>query len=269
MISVVILYSDKKIFTEWAERGLKNQSLEYELVMVDNVAGTYRSAAEAFNSGIMRATGAPIICLHQDLRLLEPTSLNVIQAFVESHPNFGVAGISGRGRESFFNISNSIHGEPPVEIGIKNITEPTEVQTLDECFFMVPHKGVLLDEITCDDWHLYAVDLCLSQIEKGKKNYVLPLRVHHKSIGYPISRGFGKPFNTYFATLEKVIAKHRTHTRTIYAPTSIWNTTTPLPLQRTSKFLWYYLSPLKILRFFWRYSGAKSFHLFLKRSHYL
>lgn len=46
------------------------------------------------------------------------------------------------------------------------------------------YEKIRFDEETCDNWHLYAVDFCLSASEQKIKSYIVPTNVWHASIGH-------------------------------------------------------------------------------------
>lgn len=79
------------------------------------------------------------------------------------------------------------------------------------------------DENVCSDWHLYAVDYCLSVQKLGLKAYVLPMYVWHRSPG-SLTEG-------YYTTLKKLLKKHRDQ-KWIYTTMGDWSPRIPFILQR-------------------------------------
>jgi hypothetical protein len=75
------------------------------------------------------------------------------------------------------------------------------------------------DETVCDDWHLYAVDYCLSVRRLGLFAYAVPGLTLHRS-GGQVSAG-------YFRTLEKVVEKHRDSFDRIVTTCDVWTTRGP------------------------------------------
>ncbi|MGZ7136522.1 MAG: glycosyltransferase, partial [Methanobacterium sp.] len=124
-------------------------------------------------------------------------------------------------------ISNISDGIPPKYPGKMKINEPVKVQTLDECLFIVPtdiFKMVKFDEELCDDWHLYAVDICLEILKLGFYVYVMPLYLYHRSAGFSISP-------KYFQTMLKMIKKYKNDYKWINTTTGDWNTRYPFFIQ--------------------------------------
>jgi glycosyltransferase involved in cell wall biosynthesis len=223
MISVVCIYNNKEILDNYLLKSLKNQTINYELILIDNTQERFKSAAEALNYGGNNANGEYIMFLHQDVDLCSNTWIEEVEKVLDKLPNLGVAGLAGGSEDRRGVITNRLAGE----IQIKN---PTKVQTVDECLVITP-KSVFdmlrFDEEVCDDWHLYAVDYCLSVKILGFDAYVLPCYIHHRSAGYSFSE-------KYYLTLKKVLKKHKKRCKWIYTTCGDWDTSFPLGLQRTS-----------------------------------
>lgn len=227
MISVVCVYNNRKILTDYLLKGLKNQTVKYELILIENTEGQNKSAAEALNYGGKKTTGDYIMFIHQDVDLTSNSWLEDVEKMLDSIQNLGIAGVAGRKDERGV-ITVIKHGNPPRLAGQIQINNPTKVQTLDECVVIIPKsvfKLLQFDEVVCDDWHLYTVDysLCVGRI--GLDVYVIPMFVYHKSPGYSFS---GK----YYLVLEKVIKKHKKNYRRIYTTMGDWSTLYPLIIQK-------------------------------------
>lgn len=197
----------------------------------------FKSAAEAFNYGGENAKGKYIIFVHQDIDLCSDTFLNDLKRTLDSIPNIGIVGVAGKSKLSRFIISNIKEGIPPKSVGKILINEPVEVQTLDECLFIIPQNlfnSLKFDEEVCSGWHLYAVDYSLSVKEKGLNVYVVPAYIHHKSAGESLS-------NEYYSILEKLMDKHKRKYKMIYTTMGNWNLAYPLGVQKVfqkSVFYW-------------------------------
>jgi GT2 family glycosyltransferase len=227
------VYNNKEILEEWLLKSLKNQTTRYELILVDNTDNKFKSAAKALNYGGRRAKGRYIMFAHQDVRLCSDTWLKDAINLLDSLQNVGLAGVAGKRDVSGFIesrriLSNIVHGIPPRFAGNIKVNSPEEVQTLDECLFIVPKyvfDRLRFDEENIDTWHLYAVDYALSVKKLGLKVYVLPLRIHHRSTGDPI------PVD-YFKSLRKLLRKHRGHHSHINTTCGNWYTFYPFILQK-------------------------------------
>ena len=227
MISIVCVYNDGKILNDYLLKSLKNQTVDYELITVDNTEGKYKSAAEALNHGGRRAKGKYIMFVHQDVDLTSNSWLKEVEKMLDSLQDLGIAGVAGKKDER--GVMTVIkHGNPPEPAGSITIKKPEEVQTLDECLTIVPKPvfDVLqFDEKVCDNWHLYAVDYCLSVKKLGFDVYAIPMFVYHRSAAYSFSE-------KYYLTLEKVLKKHKKHYKQIYTTMGDWSTLYPLNIQR-------------------------------------
>jgi hypothetical protein len=218
MMSVVCVYNNKKILKDNLLESLGNQTIPFELITIDNTERKYKSAAEALNYGGIRAIGKYLMFIHQDVDLSSDTWLEDAETLLDSLSNLGIAGVAGK-KNGKFVISNIEHGYPPSLAGSIQFSAPTKAQTLDECLVIIPRSifGMLkFDQVTCDDWHLYAVDYCLSVKRLGFDVYLIPFYIYHGSKGYSFSE-------RYYITLEKLIEKHKKHFDMIYTTMGDWS----------------------------------------------
>jgi len=241
VISVVCVYNNKRILNDFLLKSLRNQIVDYELILLDNTQEKFKSAAEALNYGGKKAKGKYIMFVHQDVDLSSDSWLEEVEKTVDSIQNLGVAGVAGR-KDKKGVMTVIKHGNPSVHAGSITIKKPEEVQTLDECLIIVP-KSVFqvlqFDEKVCDDWHLYAVDYCLSVAGRlGYGIFVLPMYIYHLSRGFVSKSKFKKILDlgslpkSYYSTLRKLLRKHRKYFKKVYTTCGIWNTARPLVLAR-------------------------------------
>jgi len=232
MISIVCVYNNRSLLDEFLARSLRIQTVEYELILLDNTAGRYRSAAEALNIGGGRAKGDYIMFAHQDLALDARDWLEKAESVLRSLDNLGVAGVAGKGRGDSV-ISSIFHGIPKKRVGDSELSDPVRVETVDECLFFV-RRGVFnqskLDESVCGGWHLYCVDYCLTLGSAGFDTYVLPSSIHHRSSGSSMSA-------EYYETLNKVRRKHKRSISAIRTTSGNWDTRKPIIVQRIMKYI--------------------------------
>lgn len=230
MISVVTVYNNKEILDEYLIKSLNNQSGDYDLILVNNTTGRFKSAAEALNYGARKASGTFIVFVHQDVSF-DSEFLFELEETIQGINNLGIAGLAGVSESTPGVISNIKQGESSETVGKNRIETATKVQTLDECLMVIP-KSVFeileFDEETCDDWHLYGVDYSLSIKSHGYDSYVLPLSIHHRSPGYSMSEG-------YDVTLKKMLKKHKNNYKMIYTTLGNYHTSLPLSLQKNIK----------------------------------
>jgi hypothetical protein len=242
VISIVCVYNDKEILQSYLLEGLKTQASAYDLILIDNTAHQFKSAAEGLNHGGRSAKGDYIMFVHQDV-VLESDSLHRIEMILDALPDLGIAGAAGCIENVNGVVSNMCHGTPPVPVGNVPVTVPARVQTLDECLIVVPKDAfskLRFDEKTCDGWHLYAVDYSLSVKACGLDAYVVPMTIYHKSSGlrptfFLSFLSPGPVQRDYYSTLSKVLSKHRDQYRLVFTTCGTWNTRSPLFPQRMRK----------------------------------
>lgn len=229
MFSIICVYNDKEILNNYLLKSLKNQTVEFELILLDNRKHKFSSAARALNHGAKQAHNKYLLFIHQDVEITSDDWLIKIEVLLDSMPNIGIAGVAGKRQARKGVITNIEHGSPPARLSNRYCDGINEVQTVDECLFVIPKERFELlsfDEQVCDDWHLYAVDYCLSAQKKGWRVCVIPMHVYHRSPGYSMSE-------SYYKGIEKLAGKHRSSYRTIATTNGDWNTTVPIVLQRT------------------------------------
>ncbi len=217
-LSIVCVYNNKNILDEFLLKSLfAQENIDYECILIDNTKGAFLSASQALNSGGAQSSGDYIIFLHQDIMFTSSNTLqNMTRYLNDKDKLYGVAGV----KDSNGTITNITHGPNFVPAGYTKVTEPTLVQSLDECMFIVPREvfdKLKFDESTIDGWHLYCVDYCLSAKKAGIDSYVIPLdTVYHFSPGFSMN-------NSYFWILRKLAKKH-SEFPVIYTTMGIWHT---------------------------------------------
>jgi len=227
MISIVTCFNDRDILDNFLLKSLHNQTSEFELIALDNTKNIFKSASSALNFGGKKAKGKYIMYVHQDVDLHSNKWLEEVEKCLDDFPNLGIAGVAGK--KNTKGVMTTIdHGHPSKLAGKIKIQTPEIVQTLDECLVIIPRKifnTLQFDEDTCDDWHLYAVDYCLSVKKLGFDVYVIPIYVYHRSDGASFSE-------MYYCTLEKILLKYKNEYNAIYTTVGDWSTSFPLYIQR-------------------------------------
>jgi len=250
MFSIISVYHNKEILERYLLKSLESQSANYELILIDNTKMQFKSIAEALNYGArqIKSQSKYIMFVHPDVDLCTNTWLENAEKILDSLPNLGTTGVAGMSEEGGSNKErgrNIIkHNNPPIIWPWGNpIKKPEPVQTLDECLLIIP-KSVFnilqFDEKTCDDWHLYAVDYCLSCKRLGFEAYAIPMFIYHRSASLSkyrkskiqILKSLGPLPESYYQTLEKLLKKHKNYFRRIYTTCGDWSTSYPLILQR-------------------------------------
>ncbi len=232
MISVICVYNDKATLEKYLLKGLEQQKEKGEIILIDNTSSSFSSAAKALNFGGSKATSKYLMFIHQDVLLQSPDWLSRAECFLDALPNLGIAGVAGMTEEGWHEEEmgrNVItHGEPPTAWSWgKPISNPVEVQIIDECLILIPNdvfQTCQFDEVICNGWDLYAADYCLSIKRTGLNAYVIPMPVHHGSRGHVTEK--------YFETLSRVLKKHKGYYKRVNTTVGSWSISYPLYLQR-------------------------------------
>ena len=241
MISIICVYNNKDTLEKYLLKSLEDQSIKYELILLDNTTGKYDSAAEALNDGGSKANGQYLMFIHQDFVLSSNNWLEEVENTLNSLEDFGAAGVAGKYDRNC--ISNIKTGIPPILAGPIQITKPEEVMTVDECVILTPKnvfEEIQFDEVVCDNWHLYSADYCLTSKKAGYKVYVLPMD------GYHVSAGDSFSAETYYPTLKKFVKKYKNDYKWIYTTSGSWSTFYPLSMQMFYRSYYYSLGLDKI-----------------------
>ena len=228
MISVICVYNNKKILENCLLESIKNQTTKVELILLDNRERRFKSAAEALNYGGKQAKGKYLMFIHQDMILNSHLWTEEVERMLDKLPDFGIVGVAGKCKNSKVGITNIEHGIPKKAAGEIHIKKPEKMQTVDECLIIIPKTVFAIlqfDEKVCSDWHLYAVDYCLSIKKLGFNSYVIPIFAYHKSLGYSMSE-------EYFVVLKKIIKKHKNYYKMIYTTVGNWSTVYPVCISR-------------------------------------
>lgn len=245
MFSVVCVYNNEKTFNDFLLRSLKKQTVQYELIAIDNSAGRYQSASEALNEGGKRAQGKYVMFVHQDVDLLSNSWLEETEQLLDGVSDLGISGVIGVGEGKSFDEGiwrNTIKWDTDQKECGNPIYELEQVQTLDECLIIIPKyifREHAFDSVICNDWHLYAVDYCLTIKKRGLSAFVLPMSIWHRSKKtytkrwYEAILSLGPYGKGYYCTLKAVLKKHKNDYKYINTSCGCWNTSIPIVLQRT------------------------------------
>ena len=223
MITVVCVYHKQDMLDRILLESLRSQTAKSQVILVDNRAGKWTSAASALNTAARMAYGKYIMFVHQDVEFGCPEYLEETERVLNGIPNLGIAGAIGMspvGKTYFDRIRG--HVQNAGQDWGKAIDRPEPVQTLDELMLVVPRAGFQgFDEETFDHWHCYGCDYALTMLEQGKGVYALPGYVYHRSLAVNVDK-----LRVYH---KRLFYKHRKHFPRIHATTNgltWWNVVT-------------------------------------------
>lgn len=233
--SIITIINNKSTFDEFSNSLSQQRDVAYELIKINNCDNEFTSARSAYNYGATLAKGDFLIFCHPDIRFLDEYSLFNICKFTQDQEDFGIMGIAGSPRELKNNnrvlLSTIIHGDNKVHAGDSNFSHAIEVQTLDECFFMMTKNFWELHPFSNQNgWHLYAVEQCIIANLNNQKNYVIPARIWHTSDGksedyhyYIYLRQLIHKYRNYLPeTLNTTVKKFPTHGIAVNLCTFYW-----------------------------------------------
>lgn len=227
-VSVIICYTNEKLVLE-LEEYIKSQTIakDIEVISIDNRNNKFSSAAKALNYGADIATGEVLVFMHQDVLLEDVKSVEYIYDYLTGCNKLTLIGIAGVVKNPREVCSAITETRERIVRHANVITKPTKVETLDECLLAITSKDFTdnrFDEITCDNWHLYGVDLSLSIGLKGGDIVCLPIKAVHLSMG-----NINK---SYYKSLKKVIKKYKKQVPCIYATCGTFKTKSWTPIYK-------------------------------------
>ena len=216
-ISIICCWNTRYLF-EKMRKSLRNQTISYNLISVDNTNQIWSSAASAYNMALRYVKTPYVIFVHQDIIFRRPDILELFVGFLSKIKPGDMAGAAGAGREQGLvtNVVKDTAGTPVSEKHVSGL-EPCDI--LDECLFGGRTETFLnrgFDEKLCSGWHLYAAERCLYAKETGKCVYVCDLPVLHASDG-TISSDYNRTFLLLSKRYHKAVPFLRT--TCCYAPT--------------------------------------------------
>ena len=195
LISIICVYNRKDQFENQLLKTVKEQRAEIEIISIDNSSNTFSSAAAALNYGAENAKGDVLVFVHQDIAFKEANELSEFATVIEKlevGTIIGAAGVIEKQKKCYTNITSGT--DIVLENNYAFEKKLYSLDSVDECLFGMKKetwKMFHFDEVLCDNWHLYAVEICLKARKNGKGVYVYPSYVHHFSPGR-ISRSYMK-----------------------------------------------------------------------------
>lgn len=227
LFSIITIVNKEKIYKGFLKNLKEQEGVQYELIKINNDHNQFSSAREAYNDAMKKAHGDYFIFLHPDMRFLDKFALKDALEQIVQIDDLGVAGVSGCPFELHHHkstiLTTILQGDPYYHFG-KSIDKVTEVQTVDECFFVMTRDFCENHPFTdVKGWHMYAVEQCLIALLNNKKNYVIPARMWHYSPGN--SENW-----QYVQTGREIVKRYGNHFSSINTTMTTWNTKSKLNL---------------------------------------
>ena len=187
MVSLICCYNNITLY-ENMKKSLEKQTIEYELIGIDNREGQYKSAAVALNVGGASANGDIFIFLHQDIVFENENSLeNYIRVIPKDRA--AIVGLFGASHKKRRTIAYNLY----------------EAETLDECCVAMSRKvyeQLRFNEVVCNSWHLYVVEMCLRASEQNILVASGKFEIKHLSSGM-VDESYMKTFKELISIYKK------------------------------------------------------------------
>lgn len=221
LFSIICVSNNNTEFLKMKESLDRQLFKDFEIIYIDSVKCKFNSASEALNYGGTLASGDYLIFLHQDI-ILEENTLYELKKYLSTQKNLGIGGVAGAPYNFGKTISNITHGPNREPVSSNDFYNCINVETVDECFFVIPHKifDILNFNISNKTWHLYAVEYSIEIKNKGYDVIFIPLKLHHNSKGASINKSYYKELYRYI----KLFKKRNPCKKNINTPMGLWNT---------------------------------------------
>lgn len=212
-ISVVITYTNTDQLSE-AKKYLELQSVysSVELILLDNRANRFTSAASALNYGAEKAMGEVIVFMHQDVYLWDDTLLEKYYNVLRERPN-AILGLAGVARDDHSRYYDFCESKDKIYRGRSSHGKLMQAITLDECLFAMRKalwQKLRFDEKTCDNWHFYSADICYANLLSNGENLILSADICHESKGSAYNKSFRHSLKSMIKKYRKKIKRIET-----------------------------------------------------------
>lgn len=204
-VSVICVYNDEDALNSELVESLKNQGCEHELVLIDNRAGKFTCAADALNYGAAHAKGNILIFSHQDIYFKTSNELKRLADVISEVDIGDIVGTQGVIDKNYTYYSNLTAGKV-FDSNLNNTYHDQKicVSCIDEGLFGMKRETWEkhhFDSLICNNWHLYAVEVCLHARKNKHKIWVAPIQIHHFS--------YGSISLSYMENLKKLCQRYR------------------------------------------------------------
>ena len=222
MFSIICCYNDKKILEDFLLSSLKEQTEDYQLLLIDNTQNEFSGVAKAYNSVFDDIENENVIFCHQDFAFKEANQLEKLGKILKNRKKaiLGFCGIDNNGKV----YSNLLCKGTEEYITRNRVGHMMSVESIDECCFCMSKEWLDkigdFDERVCDNWHLYATDYCFRTKLVGGEVLLITQEAYHKNVKKPKS----EVTKDYLSTLKKIRKKYKDDYEIIYSPCYITST---------------------------------------------
>ena len=183
-VSIVCVARDHNVRESNLDRSIADhlhEAPDTEYLPLDNSTGAFGTAGQAFNHAATIARNAFLVFVHADVYIHSLRSLEEMAGVLATRPDIGVHGSAG------ISADGKIVGcmrDRVVVLG-ERVSEPTDVDSLDEVLFMVSREGLLSEPIVDIPelgWHAYAVEYGVRVRARGKRVTAGGIPLTHNSL---------------------------------------------------------------------------------------
>ena len=213
-ITIICCWNNEKQYKKLLE-SIAEQSIEVDIIGIDNTKQKFKSCSAAFNSVIDSVNTIFTLFVHQDIVFFNTECIKKIEYYLEKIEFNSVLGLAGSFFDSPLMKTNVIIDANGTVCygGSKRVNGLLECDTVDECIFggyTSLFKQRKFDDAVCNGWHFYAVEFCLRIKIDGGKVYVCDVEVIHNS--------WGSTDDSYNETYRKICKKYKKYYKRLRTP---------------------------------------------------
>ena len=195
-VTIVCCWNNQQQF-KLLLKDIEKQNINISVLGIDNTKQRFKSCSSAYNYALKKVQSEFVIFMHQDILLPEHDIIQKFINYVKQVEDNSIIGVTGSTFDSEYVSTNVVIGENKDYGGSLRVNGISNCDTLDECMFGGRTKFFVnnqFDEVLCNGWHLYTVELCLRTKIRGGHVYVCDLSLIHNSNGVTDS-AYNKCFN--------------------------------------------------------------------------
>ena len=183
-VSVVTLVADRDRYARMrASARAHGFDRRAQFVALDNTDGNRWDGYDGLRRALPDCTGRYVLWTHDDVEFAQDgldDLLGLLADLDRRDPAWALAGNAGTrrggGRKAIV-----MHATDPERS--RRIAEPVEVDSLDECFFVMRRDRPVPTSFGLEGFHLYASDMVLNAEALGGTAWAIPFHVRHHSAG--------------------------------------------------------------------------------------
>jgi len=189
-VTVICVFNDHAVRVDHLDRSItagQEDAPNTEYLPIDNVDGSFPTAAAALNHGARLARNDYLAFVHQDVYLHSLVAVERAAGMLADTPSLGVIGAVGVTSDG--RLVGRIR-DRVVLLG-DEAPEPVDVDSIDEVLFVASRERIVAEPLLDTPrlaWHAYAVEYCARVRAVGLRAAALDIPLTHNSLTTNLAR---------------------------------------------------------------------------------